>query len=292
MVTDLNLSDHQFQALLTIFYVRKYVASCIFIWGLSGALQAAAQNWTLLMFCRFFLGVAESGFSSGAAYYFSNLYPRHEAGFRFSLFIAAGPFASSWSGTLAYAVLRVKRNGTLIDGWRLLFLLEGLVPIIFAPVVWFYLPNNTSTAWFLTERERKIASARLFNDNLQLFEITHEMQGEGRAGDQAHVTHGDGADVVKLEGFSSFRHIFSFKDAVQALKYPLCWVTSLLFFTVSLVLSPFAVYLPSILEGMGYTMLQSQGYSVPPYLVAFAISIGAAYVCDRYGGRGIVSALV
>ncbi|KAE8229982.1 hypothetical protein CF326_g5028 [Tilletia indica] len=307
MVKALGLSDHEFVWLLTIFYIsftafqfllisysifppRKYVATCIFVWGLCGTLQAVGHNWSSYMAFRFFLGVAEAGFSSGAAYYFSTLYPRREAGFRFSLFISAGAFSSSWSGALAYALLHIK---TGFEGWRALFLIEGLLTIVFAPVVWFFLPNNTATAWFLTDRERRIAAARLLNDNLILLDddpasASSEKQDSEK---QDPEKQGDGHEVRPTTASKeTYRDLFNVKDALLAFQYPLSFVAATLFFCVSLAASPFAVYLPTILEGLGYSTIDSQGFSVPPYLCALATSLAGAYFCDRYGGRGLLSA--
>ncbi|KAK0533535.1 hypothetical protein OC842_002935 [Tilletia horrida] len=291
MVKDLGLSDHQFVWLLTIFYIgftlfqfllisyslfppRKYVAICIGLWGICATLQGAGQNWATYMALRLGLGIAEAGFSSGAAYFFSTLYPRREAGFRFSIFLSAGSFASSWAGTLAYALMR--HSGRLA-GWRALFLVEGCLTVGFAPFVWFLLPNNTATAWFLNERERRIASARVLNEHL----LPHD-----GVDDQSGVA---GEDSRPKPRGDTFRDLFSTKDAMGAFKYPLSYVTAALFFFNSMALSPFSIYLPTILEGLGRSTAQSQGYSVPPFLCAFATSLIAAFFCDRYGCRGVVS---
>ncbi|KAE8261912.1 hypothetical protein A4X03_0g2866 [Tilletia caries] len=297
MVKSLGLSDHQFVWLLTIFFIafttfqfllisyaifppRKYVATCIFVWGLCGTLQAVGQNWASYMAFRFFLGVAEAGFSSGAALFFSTLYPRNEAGLRFTVFISAGAFASTWSGALAYGVLHL--NGRL-EGWRVLFLIEGLLTIAFSPVVWFLLPNNTATAWFLTERERQIAGARLLNDDLQRLDTPQEVEDGPEEKEEQRE-----ASPIKTN-LNSYRDLFDFNVAVRAFKHPLAFISAALFFCVSLAGSSFPIYLPTILETFGHTTVDSQRWTVPPYLAALAVSLSAAYFCDRYGGRGLVS---
>ncbi|KAG6889070.1 hypothetical protein C0992_006499 [Termitomyces sp. T32_za158] len=49
------------------------------------------------------------------------------------------------------------------------------------------------------------------------------------------------------------------------------------------------VFTPSILSGLGYTNVDAQLYSVPPFAAAFVVSIVVSYLSDRYGARGIVT---
>lgn len=42
---------------------------------------------------------------------------------------------------------------------------------------------------------------------------------------------------------------------------------------------------------MGYSSVNAQGLTAPPYLAAFLSSILVAWICDRYGSRGWLLAL-
>lgn len=46
-------------------------------------------------------------------------------------------------------------------------------------------------------------------------------------------------------------------------------------------------FLPTIIENMGYTSIQAQGLSAPPYFVSFFVCLGASYLSDRYGNRSL-----
>lgn len=50
-------------------------------------------------------------------------------------------------------------------------------------------------------------------------------------------------------------------------------------------------FLPTILNDMGYTSINSQGLAAPPYFTSFLLCIVAAVVSDRWGGRGLVIAV-
>jgi MFS family permease len=74
-------------------------------------------NFSGLMAARFFLGVCEAGFFPGAIYYISTWYKRSETNSRIAI-LAVGPsFAGSFSGLLAYGIVRL--DGKLhLKGWQ------------------------------------------------------------------------------------------------------------------------------------------------------------------------------
>lgn len=46
------------------------------------------------------------------------------------------------------------------------------------------------------------------------------------------------------------------------------------------------VFITAIIRDMGYSSINAQGLSAPPYIVAYFIAIGCAYFSDRYSIRG------
>ena len=74
-------------------------------------------NFSGLMAARFFLGVCEAGFFPGAIYYISTWYKRSETNSRIAI-LAVGPsFAGSFSGLLAYGIVRLDGKSNL-KGWQ------------------------------------------------------------------------------------------------------------------------------------------------------------------------------
>lgn len=61
-----------------------------------------------------------------------------------------------------------------------------------------------------------------------------------------------------------------------------------MYFSVNVSFASLPVFLPTILEGMGFSSINAQGLSAPPYLLAFIVSLASTYVADRTGQRGIV----
>jgi hypothetical protein len=48
-----------------------------------------------------------------------------------------------------------------------------------------------------------------------------------------------------------------------------------------------SLFMPTLLAGMGYSKIQSQLRTVPPYIVASVWSVGLAYACQRSSRRGL-----
>lgn len=76
--SDLNISDSEYQFLLTIFYIsytlfqwlcimynivppHLWISFNVFFWGVCSITQATATNWASLVAARFFLGIFEAG---------------------------------------------------------------------------------------------------------------------------------------------------------------------------------------------------------------------------------------
>lgn len=58
-----------------------------------------------------------------------------------------------------------------------------------------------------------------------------------------------------------------------------------MFFCANVAFASLPVFLPTIIEEMGYSALKSQALSAPPYLVAFGTVLLTAFLSDRYRSR-------
>ena len=174
MREDLDLHGDRYQWLLTIFYISYILFEFLILmwkivpphiwatitvlgWGLVSTLQAATVNWSGMMACRFFLGLAEAGYGPGVPFLLSFFYLRHELGLRVGLFFSAAPLANTFAGALAYGITS---GHALIANWRLLFIVEGVPTIFMAPVAFLCLPDTPNQARYLTQEEKIVAKAR------------------------------------------------------------------------------------------------------------------------------------
>ncbi|KXJ89705.1 major facilitator superfamily domain-containing protein [Microdochium bolleyi] len=270
MNTDLGFDDPHYQWLLTIFYIpyilfeplafmwklvppHIWAAGCVLIWGISSTLQAAAFSWPGLMACRFFLAAAEAAYGPGIPYLLSFFYKRRELGFRCAIFFSAAPLANTFAGALAYGITSGR---SAIASWRVLFLVEGFPSIAMAAVAFCFMPDSADTARFLTPEEREVAKHRAIQQTGQ--------DGKARIGN------------VQM------------KEVLASLKDLKTWIPPLMYFSINVSFSSLPVFLPDIIHNMGFSSVDAQGLTAPPYLLGFILCLITTYIADRTGQRGLM----
>jgi MFS family permease len=87
-------------------------------------------------------------------------YCRHEIQLRQALFFSAASIAGAFSGLLAFAISKMDGVGGL-EGWRWIFILEGIATVLVAVLAFFLLHDFPETADFLSEEEREFVVFRL-----------------------------------------------------------------------------------------------------------------------------------
>ncbi|KAJ6084304.1 hypothetical protein N7486_011104 [Penicillium sp. IBT 16267x] len=215
--------------------------------------QAATTNWQGMMALRFLMGMSEASFGPGVPYLLSFFYRRHELGFRCGLFVSAAPLANTFAGVLAYGI--TSGHPTLAS-WRVLFLVEGLPVCASALLAWFFVPDSPATARFLTEEEKEVARAR-----------SMQQTGEPERSN-------------KIEWNELFLTLLDAK----------AWLTALMYFSCNVSYSSLPVFLPTILNQMGFTAINAQGLTAPPFFVSFLVTIATTWLADRIQQRGLVIA--
>jgi hypothetical protein len=62
----------------------------------------------------------------------------------------------------------------------------------------------------------------------------------------------------------------------------------MMYFSCNVSFSSLPVFLPTILNEMGFSAVNAQGLSAPPYFLAFLLVILSTYIADRTQQRGLV----
>ena len=60
-----------------------------------------------------------------------------------------------------------------------------------------------------------------------------------------------------------------------------------MFLLCNITVQGISLFMPTLLAGMGYSKIQSQLLTVPPYIVSSIWSIGIAYACQKTGKRAL-----
>ncbi|KAL8880960.1 MAG: hypothetical protein Q9198_001736, partial [Flavoplaca austrocitrina] len=266
--SELRLQNTQYNTALTIFFVpyivfeipsnvllkklkpHLWLSVCMFGFGLVTICQGLVQNYSGLLATRFFLGLTETGMFPGSFYLIGMWYKRSEAQKRYSFFFGSTSLAGAFGGLLASAIGKMDGvQGYL--GWRWIFILEGLLTCVVAFIFFFVIPDFPENAKWLTEEERQYVQVRL----------------------------------RKEQGRSAAERPIGFKDVVNVFKDYKIFVGGFMYFGLIVPAYSYAFFAPGIIQTYGYSRIQTQLYSVPPWAASFTFAMVIAYFSDKIKHR-------
>ncbi|KAJ7130792.1 MFS general substrate transporter [Mycena crocata] len=241
-----------------------WLAFIMAVWGIIMLSMAFVKRYEHLAVARFFLGVAEAGLLPGATFYLSQWYPRKCYAQRMGLFISASTMAGAFGGILAFAIQKMEgyvfyyyADFDLIPcrinnmhGWSWIFLLEGLATVVIAIFGCLIMPDYPEKANFLSSAERDYLLDLLAKDSAGLskrFEMKFFWQAVG--------------------DYNTYLH-------------------SLLFLTTVIPAYCFALFVPTIIKGLGFSAAKAQLMSTPPYIFASLVIIFITRLSDKTKMRG------
>lgn len=267
MATDLNLTGTNFNVATSIFYVPyiifdvpmtilvkrlgpSYVLPTITLaWGFVALFSGFVTSYGSLLVVRLLLGLCEAGLFPGLNFYISTLYKRTEISKRVCMIFVAMALSGAFGGLLAYAILMMDGVGGKA-GWRWLFIIEGLGSLVVGVVCYFALPNSCGTAYFLSLEERLFALSRLTSEiNFN----TNDMDNK-----------------VK------------WREAKEAFCSINVWISGLIQLGADIYLFGFSIFLPTIVESMGYNSVEAQYLTIPVYLTGAICYFIVSFFADRY----------
>ncbi|KAL8735425.1 MAG: hypothetical protein Q9166_000971 [cf. Caloplaca sp. 2 TL-2023] len=148
MQDDLRLTSGQYSVSLIVFFISYVIFE-------------VPSNYQQLVALRFVVGVLEAGFAPGVLLILSSWYKREEQSKRFAVYISAAILSGAFGGLLAGAITKDLEGTHGIRGWRWLFIVEGAASVGWACIARFLLLDFPLTSKYLSEDERRLASARL-----------------------------------------------------------------------------------------------------------------------------------
>ncbi|KAI1077789.1 putative pantothenate transporter [Whalleya microplaca] len=178
MDDELGLSHDDYTNIASIFYVgylvfqlpgtlllrligppRQFFLAMLF-WGIITACTVKANGYAMLMVFRSLVGAAEA-FIQGSILYLSFWYRYNELGTRGAIVYSTSALAGSFNGLLAYAIQLNLDGAAGLSAWQWIFLIEGVVPIAWAFVILFLLPNTPETiSWGFKPEEKALVIKR------------------------------------------------------------------------------------------------------------------------------------
>lgn len=230
---------------------RKWISTIMVVWGAISVSMAWVYSYQAFYVMRFLLGVAEAGFFPGMILYLTYWFPKREHGLAVARFMTAIPAAGLAGGLVAAKVLPMTALG--LPGWKWLFIITGAPSVLLGIVVFFTLTNKPQEATWLSDEEKQL--------------LAQHLSAEKNA--SAKPAGADPAAGVRT-----------------ALSSSRVWLLALLYFSLTLGMYGFQLWLPQIVQNISHgddsqTALLS---SIPAIFQALGMVLIAGN-SDRTGER-------
>ncbi|EPE30844.1 MFS general substrate transporter [Glarea lozoyensis ATCC 20868] len=233
----------------------KWIAFLMFSWGAVTIGLGGTKSFAGVTAVRFILGLFEAGLFPGLVYYLTFWYRTEERSIRVAFILASATLAGAFGGAIAFGVGHMNRVHGL-SAWRWLFILEGIPSCISSVFVFCYLPDYPETVKWLSDDEKALAKKRLLTEG----------------------SHGTGQNLT-------------WPQAKETLTDWRLYAHYAIYFGISTPFSSLSLFTPSITAGLGYHDLTAQLMTVPPYAVAYVVTILVSYSADHFNARALHSAM-
>ncbi|PIL29687.1 MFS general substrate transporter [Ganoderma sinense ZZ0214-1] len=191
-----------------------------------------------------------SGLLPGVTYYLSAWYPKFAQAKRIGLMYSGVSLAGGFGGLLAY-IIQDKMDGLGgLAGWSWIFLCEGLLTVIIAIILFFSMYDYPENATFLTDAEKAWLLETLKLDS--------------------------------AAGSKKFKREF----IIQAIKEPKAYLFASLFFLSAIPGASFSTFLPTIINGMGFSSTNAQILTIPQHVASCISTLFVSYLSDKKHFRG------
>lgn len=178
----------------------------------------------------------------------SIFYTRKEIATRISILYTGNILATAFAGLIAIGIFKMRGVGGL-EGWRWLFILQGLATFVVAVVAAFILPDDPLNTKWLTPEERQLANNRILLDTVGEKGIISPLAGLKSA-----------ASDPKLWLFAFMQHMH-------------------------LAANGFKNFFPTAVETLGFDQTITLVLTCPPYLIAGFLSIAYSWSSGRFNER-------
>lgn len=264
---DLKLKGTQYNTCVSIFFVgylvgqvpsnllltrikpAYYMAGWMMAWAIVSTLMAIVKDYKGMLACRFVLGITEAPFYPGAVFMISTFYKRKETATRLSIFYTGNLLASAFSGLIAAAVFAGLDGKHGLEGWRWLFLIQGVITVGAAILAFFMLPNSPRQTKWLTPDERELAHNRIHKDTTEKKDRVSTWKG-------------------LREACTDYR----------------TWLFALMQ-NLHLSANGFKNFLPTVVQTLGFNRTITLVLTCPPYLISGVVSVIVSWSSGRFNER-------
>ncbi|KAH7380256.1 major facilitator superfamily domain-containing protein [Phaeosphaeria sp. MPI-PUGE-AT-0046c] len=268
MEKGLNMPSNGYNTALWIFYIpfvlvevpsnmimslprvrpNLFLGCNMLILGIVATCQGLTASYAGLLVCRFLMGIFEATLPAGAALLVAEYYTRKQASLRFAMFFTFGVLGPCFSGLLAYG-LREMNGIQGKEGWRWIFIIEGIITICISFLVFVFVPDFPERTKILTASEKE-----------HLLETLRRDKGDSK---------------IDIKGTNWIKVICDYK-----ILFP-----TLMFFCCDMTAASMSAFIPTILTELGWKAKMAQAMSIPVWLAGMVFQLSGAFLSGKSGWR-------
>ncbi|KAH9831495.1 inner membrane transport protein yfaV [Teratosphaeria destructans] len=245
--------------LLQRFGPRRWMPAQVFAFGVIATLQIFVRDRAGYLVSRLCLGLAEAGYIPGALYTLSNWYTRRERAKRVSVFFFGMFGANAISPLLASGIMEL-HGARDLKGWQWLFLMEGILTLVFSALMLFTLPGSP----FSPKPLLGLGCLRLTEEEAEVLQSRLRCGGPGLSFD------------TKIDMRAVSSAIFTYRR----------WPHFISTFAVFSTWSPLITYTPSIIKSLGFSRMEANALAAIGGFLALPIVFLFGFISDRQNRRG------
>ncbi|CEP65050.1 uncharacterized protein LALA0_S19e00188g [Lachancea lanzarotensis] len=178
---DLHMKAHDYAWCTTIFYLGQLgstflfsylmtiiprvplTGACVVVWSVCCMCLAAPSTKQGFWVGRLFLGIFEAVVQPACVLITTYWYRKREQPMRAAFWISMNAIAQIVGSYLMYGI--GKTNPGKLADWRVMFLVCGAISLVAGLLFYFLVPISPSSAWFLNDREKQIATKRIHEES-------------------------------------------------------------------------------------------------------------------------------
>ncbi|KAK0241418.1 major facilitator superfamily domain-containing protein [Armillaria nabsnona] len=229
---------------------RNLLTGTVIAWGAVQVGMGFVPSWGYLALCRALLGVFEAGFFPALVFIVTTWYKRHEVQKKLAGLYMTSILAGGFSAILAYGLSLLDGKGGL-GGWSWIFIIEGMVTVIFGIASRLYIPDFPDRNDFLTAEQTDLVLRRIEEDRGD--SLPDSLKGK-----------------VLL-------HLSDWK----------VWVYAVMYLCITVPAYAVGYFVTLILRGMGWSVEMSLLLSAPPYIFAAVSVFFFAWLSDKCRMRAL-----
>ncbi|KAL9563804.1 hypothetical protein ACKAV7_012046 [Fusarium commune] len=224
--------------------IERVASTIVTLWGVCLILTVVCKDYKTLYVQRFFLGFLESGISPMFMMIVGSFYRKNEQAMRMGIWYSCTGYVSIISPLINYGFGLINGGAS---SWKYMYYFSGALTISWGIVLIFVLPPDPVRAKGFTERERYVLVARLKANN-------------------------SGFRITQFK-------VAQFWDLLIDAKF---WVVFAIAFLSMIANGPISTFAPIIINGFGFSTLNSLLLMIPGAFYGGTIQLIMTYLAYRY----------